>query len=43
MKKLKCKAKKINGKICGHKWIPRVPNPKLCPDCKSKHWKDGKG
>lgn len=24
---------------CGHDWVPRVPNPELCPRCKSRDWK----
>ncbi len=23
---------------CGHTWIPRKENPKLCPNCKSRKW-----
>ncbi|MBA7662844.1 hypothetical protein ES703_70877 [subsurface metagenome] len=25
-------------KRCGHKWIPRVPNPQRCPKCLSYDW-----
>ena len=23
---------------CGHTWIPRVPNPRRCPNCTSTTW-----
>lgn len=26
---------------CGHQWVPRVDNPKECPACKSRYWRDG--
>jgi predicted Zn-ribbon and HTH transcriptional regulator len=25
-------------KRCGHKWVPRIPNPPLCPNCHSPYW-----
>ena len=25
-------------KQCGHKWSPRVANPRACPKCKSYEW-----
>jgi len=25
---------------CGYKWIPRVSEPKECPQCKSRYWKN---
>lgn len=25
---------------CGMKWLRRVPEPKSCPFCKSRKWKD---
>ena len=25
-------------KRCGHKWTPRVPNPKRCPKCLRYGW-----
>ena len=31
----KCKCKK-----CKHEWIPRVENPKECPECKSREWNE---
>jgi len=27
-------------KRCGHKWIPRVPNPRRCPKCLRYDWND---
>ena len=23
---------------CGHRWVPRVPHPKVCPHCKHYNW-----
>ena len=23
---------------CGHKWIPRKPDNRLCPKCKNSYW-----
>lgn len=23
---------------CGHEWLPRADNPKVCPMCKSPWW-----
>lgn len=31
MNKLKCKR-------CGHEWVPRIDNPKVCGKCKSPYW-----
>jgi len=25
-------------KRCGHKWIPRIPSPAVCPNCHSPYW-----
>ena len=27
---------------CGHKWIPRVGNPRQCPKCKKYSWLEEK-
>jgi predicted Zn-ribbon and HTH transcriptional regulator len=27
-------------KKCSFAWIPRVENPKLCPSCKCRDWRD---
>ena len=24
---------------CGYHWVPRVPNPKVCPRCKHYNWR----
>ena len=32
MELLKCKR-------CGYEWLPRTPDPKVCPYCKSREWK----
>jgi predicted Zn-ribbon and HTH transcriptional regulator len=29
-------------KRCGHKWLPRIRDPVLCPKCKSARWKEPK-
>lgn len=23
---------------CGHRWIPQVSHPVMCPNCHSKYW-----
>ena len=23
---------------CGYKWIPRVKDPRMCPDCRTLRW-----
>ena len=23
---------------CGHEWLPRIPEPVMCPACKSRIW-----
>jgi len=33
--------KKISGylcKRCGHKWLPRIKDPRQCPKCKTAYW-----
>lgn len=25
-------------KRCLHQWTPRIPNPTVCPRCKSAYW-----
>ena len=32
MKRIKCSK-------CKHTWIPRVENPKECPNCKNRDWR----
>lgn len=27
---------------CASEWIPRIPNPAVCPHCHSRLWQDGK-
>jgi len=44
------KLRKFKCKRCGHKWIPRMAKPRVCPGCMSAYWnipkkkrnKDGK-
>lgn len=33
---------KYECKDCGASWIPRVPKPKQCPFCGSRHWDEPK-
>ena len=35
---LKCHAVRRDGEVCGHRWIPRISNPNMCPKCKSPKW-----
>jgi rubrerythrin len=28
-------------KLCGWKWLPRVPEPRACPRCKRHDWNFG--
>jgi len=32
------KISKVKCKKCGHKWVPKIKNPKRCPVCKNKWW-----
>lgn len=25
-------------KRCGHKWVPRISSPAVCPSCHSPYW-----
>lgn len=25
-------------KRCGHKWVPRIASPAVCPNCHSPYW-----
>ena len=34
----KVKLPKLRCKQCGHKWIPRIPDPGVCPNCHSPYW-----
>ena len=29
-------------KLCNFEWVPRVDNPKSCPNCKSRKWNNNK-
>jgi len=26
-------------RVCGHNWLPRIPNPRICPNCGNKNWR----
>jgi len=28
----------LSCKKCNFSWIPRVDNPRSCPECKSRYW-----
>jgi len=32
------KQEKLECKRCGHKWIPRAEDVRICPKCKSAWW-----
>ena len=32
----------IECKRCGHKWVPRIPFPALCPNCRSPYFNQQK-
>jgi len=36
------KAKECKCLKCGYVWVPRKKNPRECPDCKSRRWRDEK-
>lgn len=27
-------------RLCGYEWVPRVTEPRACPNCKSYKWKN---
>ncbi len=33
------KTKRVTCKRCGHKWSPRVAEPRNCPNCKQPKWR----
>jgi len=35
---MKVKIYKIECKRCGHRWIPRKTDIRMCPKCKSPYW-----
>ncbi|MDD4875865.1 MAG: hypothetical protein PHQ86_01855 [Dehalococcoidales bacterium] len=35
---MKTNVKELNCKRCGHKWIPRQVEIRICPKCKSPYW-----
>lgn len=32
------KLKKLKCEKCGHKWVPRKKEVRICPHCKSAYW-----
>ena len=30
--------KKVECNRCGHKWVPRISSPAVCPKCHSPYW-----
>ena len=37
--KLSVNLSKLKCVKCGHSWVPRMFNPKMCPACKSRTWR----
>jgi len=35
---MKVRLKELECKQCGHQWIPRVGEVRMCPKCKSTYW-----
>ena len=35
---VKVKLPQLECKRCGHKWIPRQADVRICPKCKSARW-----
>jgi Zn finger protein HypA/HybF involved in hydrogenase expression len=35
--------KKMTCQRCGHTWIPRIDDVKVCPKCHSYRWNEKKG
>ena len=40
--KQKAKIYEADCKRCQYEWNPRVPDPKVCPKCGSRHWAEPK-
>jgi len=40
--KVDIEAMKLECKRCGHKWIPRKVEVRICPKCKSPYWDRGR-
>ena len=35
---MKIEIGKLDCKRCGHKWVPRQTEIRICPKCKSPYW-----
>ena len=35
---MKIKIRKLFCKRCGHRWVPRKKEVRICPYCKSPYW-----
>jgi len=35
---MKIKINNLNCQRCGHTWVPKIENVKVCPKCKSPYW-----
>ena len=35
---MQIKLKKLKCQKCGHKWIPRKTDVRMCPKCKTAFW-----
>lgn len=40
---MKIRIPKLNCKRCGHNWIPKKEEVRICPKCKSPYWDRPKG
>lgn len=39
---MKVKIPELKCKRCGHKWVPRKKDVRICPKCKSARWNEEK-
>ena len=35
---MKIKVRKLECKQCGHRWVPRTDDVRMCSKCKSVYW-----
>lgn len=40
---VKIEVTKLNCQRCGHTWIPKKEEIRICPKCKSPYWDRAKG
>lgn len=42
-KEIEVKSSQLNPLSCArclHQWVPRIKDPKLCPNCRTAYWKE---